>query len=940
MRLTELFQKKQAVKSTRSNRIIPLWVLESDRATYDRWIAHDMFDRVTLTEALIDKYRQSLSVVGRLEEQVRQQLGRDYPGNVTADAEADLLWAVQVLKKQDRIVWYLRFVKAGALDALYFNSNQSVSITYKNNHPDADLNVLTPLFDAISKEIKKAKANLAKMGFTEDDLLKVTADRAFKRTIHHFLNTPARKIQELVWDRQKPQELLKTFHAYETEWQSTQGTMIPVDAYGEDEIEKIIEFPDGSAWFDLKRSGCSTEAAAMGHCGNGSGYNGQTVLSYRTPRNNDGEQVHPEKATHWRPSLTFILEPDGRLGEMKGRANQKPSKKYHPQIVALLRHPRVTGIQGGGFEPQRNFSLGDLDDDVRHALVSEKPELGGPLDIWRIDQAVSERFLKSVKTFLDQYELEIEEINEQGDWVLESFRDINAFVDEASNALGKGSWGRHTDTVGWVQKVLTGDTDIDHYYEDIDNDTLARFVNDVCATYPSIRIKLRAYMEKAYPDEFGSRGSDEYDDDDHDDDYSEYDLASFDDLIAVAKDGGEEWIDQFKTAYNDGNRLGAEKMIYEAMKGWLAGGCFGRDAALDVELVGQDGKSPPSVWDQAVAVVTTTKSMLQFIEDCEKNLVTDMEDWGGRWLKALDIEDIDEPYSGWSDYDEDGAIESAFEQFYVDVDDAVLNPDGGDADILDAKRFREAILTELGDGIGRADDFHIHVHGPFSGTMSAPKAINGVVAVSVWLQADNRADRARDLGAAMTVLRDVAVQTGQPVLIAGFKDEGFTDRVMMENQFEANSVGLFRYDPRQARTMATESTRIKLGGKRPYGPQAFMNELRRSGQAHPFSSTTILFGPVGVQASEWEGNIHIEDIRTFQDRGQGHASEVLKMLTHMADRYDVSLTGTAKVYDSQIEDRVPTSKRLAQWYRKHGFKILRGNEDDGYEIVYTPREEE
>lgn len=116
----------------------------------------------------------------------------------------------------------------------------------------------------------------------------------------------------------------------------------------------------GWKWVSLGRGSCPQEARAMGHCGNSGAVEGDNILSLRDP----------EGKAH----LTFIVN-NGMLGEMKGRGNDKPSKRYHPAIMELLKHPSIRAIKGGGYAPERNFSLKDLSDSDRKIIEELKPEM-------------------------------------------------------------------------------------------------------------------------------------------------------------------------------------------------------------------------------------------------------------------------------------------------------------------------------------------------------------------------------------------------------------------------------------------------------------------------------------------------------------------------------------------------------------------------------------
>jgi hypothetical protein len=119
---------------------------------------------------------------------------------------------------------------------------------------------------------------------------------------------------------------------------------------------KILDLGNGMAWYSLGSSSCGAEGKAMGHCGNvPSKQPHHDVLSLRTVHNIDGEEYHE-------PHLTFINDTRyNNLGEMKGRGNEKPSKKYHPAIVKLLNQGYFP--EGGGYAPESNFNLSDLSEE-------------------------------------------------------------------------------------------------------------------------------------------------------------------------------------------------------------------------------------------------------------------------------------------------------------------------------------------------------------------------------------------------------------------------------------------------------------------------------------------------------------------------------------------------------------------------------------------------
>jgi hypothetical protein len=189
----------------------------------------------------------------------------------------------------------------------------------------------------------------------------VNSIEALQQNLIHYLGQPIPQIQNFVFAKQPAQEIFNQFAALEQRWRDKQDqSKPPVIQQGD---QKIIEFADGSAWWRLNRAYCPDEGRSGRHCGNLAGKRNtdQRTLSYRSK---DGHVI-----------LTFILEPDGKLGEMKAVANQKPDAKYHPAIIQLLLNPAIKGITGGGYSPINNFSIFDLDEKNQLFIWKHKPNL-------------------------------------------------------------------------------------------------------------------------------------------------------------------------------------------------------------------------------------------------------------------------------------------------------------------------------------------------------------------------------------------------------------------------------------------------------------------------------------------------------------------------------------------------------------------------------------
>jgi hypothetical protein len=225
---------------------------------------------------------------------------------------SNLNWARTSLKKADRIIWYMKIVKA----------------KIDNNLPAVIGNYPFRTF------------------------------QSFQNDLEHFYGMQSTKIQNYQFQNQNIGQVMGDFVNFEREFQASDKAPVKVQT-GDKEI---IKFPDGSGWWFLDRAFCPDEGRSGGHCGNIDGHRNpdQRILSYRK-----NSQV----------ILTFILHSDGNLGEMKGRSNTKPSTQYHQQIMSLLLNPLIKGINGGGYKPENNFEITDLSKENYKILQDKKPEL-------------------------------------------------------------------------------------------------------------------------------------------------------------------------------------------------------------------------------------------------------------------------------------------------------------------------------------------------------------------------------------------------------------------------------------------------------------------------------------------------------------------------------------------------------------------------------------
>lgn len=291
-----------------------------------------------MLEGAADRYRQMFQGILQTNPKLKKNV------------DAEISWAQKTLKKDDKIIWYLRFSQ---IYMMMSNLPQT---------PEA------------TQAFEKKLGNVARKAGVTPEKIKVSAEQVanpqFKTNIKHYLSLPIQDINTFKFAWQSPQEVINAFQESESEWKENQSRVIPAN----EDHEVVIDFKDGFRWYNLNKAYCSDEARAMGHCGNSprSGSD-DSILSLRKDVNMG------ENGIQHSPVLTFILRSDGYLSEMKGRGNDKPAEKYHKYIVPLLKLDMIEGIKGGGYMAGNNFSLEDLDEYEKDELLEQKPELAGPV---------------------------------------------------------------------------------------------------------------------------------------------------------------------------------------------------------------------------------------------------------------------------------------------------------------------------------------------------------------------------------------------------------------------------------------------------------------------------------------------------------------------------------------------------------------------------------
>jgi hypothetical protein len=271
-----------------------------------------------------------------------------------------------------------------------FHSPEQITEILKQYRAKFFLENLVPHEFGFLKELVKNKKLLRKYNriareahwYKENgyDLQGVSGFWQSREIKHHFDNARANEIWEILNLDLKaiksPAELKIILGRIEGDWIEKKRLEEPSPVR---QGEVFIDCGNGYKWIYLDTPTCKMEADAMAHCGNTGGSEDARIISLREfKKDKKGKVVEI-------PHLTFIgyereekfglmSEKFYLLGEMKGYANSKPTKKYHPQIMKLILDGRIMFLVGGGYKPENNFELDDLSPENLEIVKRQKPQ--------------------------------------------------------------------------------------------------------------------------------------------------------------------------------------------------------------------------------------------------------------------------------------------------------------------------------------------------------------------------------------------------------------------------------------------------------------------------------------------------------------------------------------------------------------------------------------
>jgi hypothetical protein len=513
------------------------------------------------------------------------------------DINETIKHAKSILKKNDRVVWFLKIFRIKVILNLYENNK---------NTPGANM-FASALSDYARKEASFFQGDT---GALIAAIHHSNANQLLNE-FAHYLSLPIPEIQNTVWLKQTPKDLILGFKDVEKKWQEENRQAVAQ----EEHHEVILKFPDEKCWFNLNQEYCEKEGLAMGHCGNKAAYKeGDRVLSLREPAQNG----------RWRPLLTFILHEDGNLGEMKGRGNAKPAPQYHSYIIALLKLPIIKGISGGGYAPERNFSMKDLPENEQKELYEIKPALA-PLT-YQYEKNGFNAFLwqRALTKMVDQipdlesgHNVKYDEKDKLV--ILETFKNLKEFLETCGTYDIRR--GRKDNAISYVMDYYNGENTVD-YYPEINFSEIVDFIGNLPKEYHE---SLEKFVTQTYKIE----------------------VENDSDIAEAIEENHDELFSLIRSSIMDGLRAGYEDEMFKDFKkrimGWTAEGM-----SLKFPFSGEHPQ-----FDDIVELVMKPTDFFETLDEGKGELLY----YDGQWVSGEDAPYLDEPRYGWSGYDKEIAME-------------------------------------------------------------------------------------------------------------------------------------------------------------------------------------------------------------------------------------------------------------------------------------------
>lgn len=292
--------------------------------------------------------------------------------------------AMEILKKNSRITWFLRLLKIyEVLDVLEYEPDKLTDNDRKRLERELRKyeEVGVSRSDLRHEFVEVAMSDVATMLYHLEHFFSDTMVRNIPEIGNYEpgMKTFTQAIQELRSIEEKhmakapEKELDYEPHRYVSiseaeEKEHWEVLPMRIESVGGGNLEWWL-IPNYTSKL-IKRA--MSDEKGIGHCGTCQNHSSQLLILAEAFENSGDPSLVPH--------LSFELGPDGELLQMKGYKNSKPQPKYLPAIVKLLSEFKlIKEVRGGNYRPETDFKMSDLSDEQRLEVMEKNRSLADPV---------------------------------------------------------------------------------------------------------------------------------------------------------------------------------------------------------------------------------------------------------------------------------------------------------------------------------------------------------------------------------------------------------------------------------------------------------------------------------------------------------------------------------------------------------------------------------
>lgn len=284
----------------------------------------------------------------------------------------EIEWAIRVLKKNSRVLWYLKMLKIILLGVAVDRDKQGEDTKEYKLYGRERRKLIERVGEERCKEILESSKEMA--GSTR---AKTLLEHYFDSQLYNFQDVREYDMSFKTWYeiREELEEIEKR-HMKEDEDSGKfpeHRIMSFSTEKDTDQWDTFYELGGEYKWLitgsyhSYRLARAMSDSGGTGHCG--------------TCQNRDSRILVLAQfldEDRFVPHLTFELSSDNEILQSKGYLNSKPAPKYHEMIVDMLMNTQVETIRGGNYKPETDFKFEDLSQSYRDELEEAKPDITNP----------------------------------------------------------------------------------------------------------------------------------------------------------------------------------------------------------------------------------------------------------------------------------------------------------------------------------------------------------------------------------------------------------------------------------------------------------------------------------------------------------------------------------------------------------------------------------